>query len=195
MGDIPKFYATPAGLASTPATRVRTTPVENVGSTIGGWAIDPQTGASATRVFAVANGKVVATSSTGIDRPDVVAALHDPSAASSGFIIRIPKAVDGPVALYGLNANGSVTLLQRDRQTVPPTAVGGHPEGSVVTVSGVAHLLADTRAAGWADSYQKADQEILRLDFPPATSLASYRWLQMRSTSSLGNSSTFSPTM
>ena len=59
----------------------------------------------------------------------------------------------------------------------------------MVTVSGVAHLLADTRAAGWADSYQKADQEILRLDFPPATSLASYRWLQMRSTSSLGNSS------
>lgn len=189
LGDIPNFYATPTGYASAPTVPVRTTSLEEIGSTIGGWAIDPSTGAPAAEILAVSDGNVVATASTGIDRPDVVAALHDPSAELSGFVIRIPKAVRGPVELYGLNTDGSVTLLQRDPQTVPAAAVGGQSRGSVVTSNGVAHPSVDDSAEGWADSYQRVDQEILRLRFPQGTNLAAYPWLQVRSTSSLGGTS------
>jgi hypothetical protein len=189
LGDIPNFYATPAGYTSSRSVRVRTTSVEDVRSAIGGWAIDPTTGAPATEVLAVADGKVVATAPTGVDRPDVVAALHDPSAETSGFTIRIPKAVDGPVALYALNPNGTVTLLQPDRQTVPLTVVGGKPRSSVLSPNGVVHPSVDTRAAGWVDSYQEVNQRIVRLDFPLGTNLATYPWLQLQSSSTLGRTS------
>lgn len=189
LGDIPNFYPTPAGYASSAPVPVRTTSVEDVGSTMGGWAIDPRTGAPARRVLAVVGGKVVATASTGIDRPDVVAALHDPSAETSGFTMTIPRAVHGRVALYELNPDGSVTMLQRNGQAVPSTAVGGRPRSSVVTPNGVTHPSINGGPAGWVDSYKKVDEEILRLAFPRGTNLASYRWLQVKSPSSLGRTS------
>jgi hypothetical protein len=55
----------------------------------------------------------------------------------------------------------------------------------------VSHPAYDTGADGWADSYQKPDEEILRLTFPRGTDLSSYRWLQIQTRSSLGTSSNF----
>jgi hypothetical protein len=191
LGDIPNFYQDPTGLDSAPGIRVHTVPIEDVGSTIGGWAVDPSTGGPAAEVLAVAGGKVVATAPTGIARPDVAAGLHDPSAETSGFSIDIPRSVHGPVTLYALSVNGSVTMLNHDSPAVPASAVGGTPQSSVSTSDGISHPAVDAGAAGWADSYQRVDQEILRLTFPRGTDLSSYRWLQLRSTSSLGNSSNF----
>ncbi len=187
LGDIPNFYTDPADLNATPGIKVGVTSVKSGGSKIGGWAIDWKTGSPATEVLAVAGGKVVATASTGINRPDVVAALRDPSAEASGFSIEIPKQVHGPVTLYALNKNGTVTMLQVDRAAVPSTAVSVGQKTKVVTSNGIVHEPVETGTAGFADS--DTNQDILRLTFPRGTDLSSYRWLQLRSRTSLGASS------
>ncbi|MGH9089813.1 MAG: hypothetical protein ACRDZR_00290 [Acidimicrobiales bacterium] len=191
LGDIPNFYAPPADLQSAPSVTVRATPVKTIGSAIGGWAVDASTGLPATLVLAVAGGKVVASAPTGLARSDVAAVLGNPSAEASGFSIEIPKSVHSPVTLYALNSDGSVTMLQRDTQSVPSAAVGGARQPTVTTADGVVHPAVETGADGWADSYQKPDEHILRLTFPRGTNFSSYHWLQLRSGASLGNSSNF----
>lgn len=191
LGDIPNFYATPAGLDAQSGIKGSAVQVEGIGSIVGGWAVDPNTGKPASEVVAVAGGRVVATAPTGIDRSDVAAVLKDPSAETSGFSIEIPKKVAGPVTLYAVEADGSVTMLQRDTQTVPSTAVSETHATSIVMPDGTSHMAIETGAAGWADSYQKPNEVILKLVFPKGTNPASYRWLQLRSASPLGTTSNY----
>lgn len=187
LGDIPNFYANPPGLSSAPGVRVPAVPVEGVKSTIAGWAVDRSTGRPAAEVLAVADDKVVASAPTGSVGVDPSAAFYGTSAVASEFSIDIPTSVHAPVTLYALNADGSVSLLLHDRQ-IPSAVISGTPQSSVLTSDGLSHPSVDTGAEGRADSYEKVDEQILRLAVPRGTDLASYRWLQLRSRSSLGNS-------
>ena len=140
----------------------------------------------ATEVLAAVNGKVVATGPTGSSRPDVSAALRDPAANTSGFALSIPE-TRGPVALYTLNRNGTVSLLSPSNSHIAPV-ISRNATAVVTTPDGMAHALVSYKFSGSVDGATRQSAQEYRVTPPAGQSFGSYSWLRVSSSESLKGS-------
>lgn len=63
----------------------------STGPVVTGWSIDTQSVQPPRAIWVSIHGKLIGTTQLGVSRPDVVAALKNPDALYSGFVIRIDK--------------------------------------------------------------------------------------------------------
>ncbi len=188
FGDIPNFFALPAGTASAPSVHLSTVQTSTFDTTVTGWAVDAGSKKPALDVFALADGHVVATTVPTLTRPDVASVLHDEAAISSGFTMTVPTSAATPIQLYALNHNGDVTPLN-PAASVDPAFVGTRTSTAITGPDGRAHPVLRAGLTGSVDGATRAHESVLRLLLPADTSPSAFRWLTLRAPSNIGDSS------
>ena len=122
-GDAPNFLRIPGEPVSGSAVAVPTHVVADGFGLVSGWAIDHAADVPAREVMAISDGRVVATTHPDIARADVARALKSSGVLRSGFSLVLSRG-QGPVQLYALNRDNTVTPLQLstavDRKVITP---------------------------------------------------------------------------
>jgi hypothetical protein len=185
FGDIPNFFDTPSGISSQTGVGVIKTEVADSAGTISGWAFDSSRANSPIEVLAVTHGRVVASGPTGLPRPDVAVVLHNPAAANSGFSIGIPATIHGPVSMYVLNGDGTVSPLRLG--TVSAKLVRRSTIGTVRAYGGTSRMVVSGPGTGSVDAATRDNVKTFKLSFPPGRALAAYSWIRIASPDDLGN--------
>jgi len=167
-GDVPAFLQPPnldesaSGVAVTSASGGNAT-------TALGWAFDKPADKPPLAVLALADGRVLATTSAFSDRPDVAAYLHDPAASSSGWALSAVAPPGRPVHFYALNAD----------QTVTPLDEAGTGAPSKVTVNSRSYAVVDRAGTHNVESVNVLP--MMNLSVPATTRLTDYKWLEFDS--------------
>jgi hypothetical protein len=188
FGDIPNFFALPAGTATAPAVHLPAVETSTFDTTVTGWAVDAGSKKPAAEVFAVADGHLVATAVPTLTRPDVASVLHDEAAISSGFTMTVPTSDATPIQLFALDRNGMVTPLN-PAASVDPAFVGIGTSTTVPGPDGRPHRVLRAGLTGSVDSATRAHESVLRLSLPAGTSPSAFQWLTLRAPSTIGDSS------
>jgi hypothetical protein len=145
---------------------------------IGGWSFDPRRGRPPDGVLAVRKGQVVATVVPNGPRLDVSKYFHSRPAERSGFTLALPLKVGaGPLSLYALNADGTVSPLA-PTATVPSRFVVPAQARTVTTADGHTHTVATGRG-GVVEAAFVGNQNVVALDVAPGTNLAAFHWLEL----------------
>jgi len=184
-GFAPSFLAQPASLRS--GGGVTITPRVAATSTllIGGWSFDPSRHEPSVEVLAVRDGTVAATAVPNVVRGDVAEHFNSVTAISSGFGLALPLTPGtGPVALYALNADGTVSPLAPSAGVPANLVMPGDAE-VVTTSDGRTHRVS-SESQGVVDSALVGGQRLLALDLPASTDLSSYHFLELSAPRGLG---------
>ena len=149
FGDTPNFFSVPSQVATQQGVAVSKRQLLRVGLIATGWAVAAPSRGAATEVLAATGSRVIAFGPTGGGRADVASALHDTAASDSGFSLAIPS-TRGPVTLYAINDDGSVSPLTPGLHA---SRLAGHsgteittPDGWPTRLSGQRHRLGSSTA-------------------------------------------------
>jgi hypothetical protein len=185
FGDIPNFYSVPSGVQAQKGVRLSAQQIVRYGFNASGWAVANPSENPASEVLAVANGRVISYGPTGLSRPDVAAALHDPHAATAGFSLPIPK-TNGPVVLYVLNDDETVSPLTPGQRLTRLTRSTGT---TVTTPDGVVHQIDFSgRGRGSVDAITPTSEAVFRVTAPRGVPPSSYSWMRVSVPKGLDNS-------
>lgn len=159
-GYVPNYLESPATGRSVsvevdPAQRARRIDVA-------GWAIDGDTDQLPVRILLVAGREVMATTSAGIDRPDVAAIVDSAAAAKSGFALRAVFSNPGRVRVYAEYADGLAHPLT-DRGVLIDSLVLPDGAGTI--------KVARARGLGSVDESKVLAGWLSTVDVPPDVSL------------------------
>lgn len=178
-GGIPDFFDPPAQSeidSGQAATTMLSTQTVTSGA---GWAFDGNANRAATAVLAVSGGIVVGETQTMTSRPDVAAALKEPSALMTGWALSAVSTTEAPVTFYDLNADGTATPIASSIVSAPTPSIEG--EGGTV------YDVVDASNSGHVDVMQTGT--VLKMSVPQSTTLTAYQWLEFQSPSGFGQAS------
>ncbi len=184
-GDAPNFLRIPGEPVPGSAVAVPTHVVADGFGLVSGWAIDHAALVPAREVIAVSDGRVVATTHPDIARADVARALKSGGVLRSGFSLVLSRG-QGPVQLYALNRDNTVTPLQLstavDRQVITPGKAM-----SLRTDDGVVHRVTALSANGNVENGYRSSDRVLKVALPAGTNLTSFRWIELSSAAPLSS--------
>ena len=178
-GFAPDFLARPTSLRAARRLAVPTHVISASAVLIGGWSVDVPSGEPPPRVLAVRDGREVASVVPNGIRLDVSQRYGSPLAVASGFTIDLPAPMPGPVALYALHRDGTVSPIA-PAHSVPGTLVVRGGGAQVTTADGRTHRV-QAEGAGAVDEALVTNERLVALDVPPGTDLGTYHWLELRS--------------
>ena len=184
-GTAPDFLDVPAGLGSAPSVTARSAVSAPGATEIEGWAYDDDAGRAPVAVVAVRGGRVVASAVANLADPNGAAQVGVAPSAIIGFDVVVPEASgDPPVALYAMNADGTVSPLV-PKAAVSPALVTTAPSSAVVGADGRSHPVSDA-SRGQVELATGGPNQITALALPAGTDLSAYHWLELSSTSRFG---------
>ncbi|HTZ07506.1 MAG TPA: hypothetical protein VMB72_00455 [Acidimicrobiales bacterium] len=182
-GDIPNFLAVPGEPGPTAGVAVPGT-VESGVTVVTGWALDRTGRAPARGVVAVSDGRTVGTAAVDEPRPDVAKALENRALLDSGFSMTVPP-VGGPIALYALNADGTVDPLTPGA-AAPASVVVAGTAPTVSVGATVARDVAGVPGTGYVDTaHRQTSEQVTALALPGHSRPTAYRWLEVSSSHGL----------
>ena len=169
-GFVPNYLESPATGRSVSVATDPSRPARRID--LAGWAIDPVADELPSRILVATGRQVVATTSAGIDRPDVAAAVDSAAAGTSGFAVRVLTAHPGKVRVYAEYADGLAhPLTDRGAQVKSLTLPDG---GGTVTVGA-------EPATGSVDSAVVLKGRLSTVDVPADVSLPEVQTLGVTS--------------
>jgi hypothetical protein len=127
-----------------------------------GWSIDPTPGAPPPRILVALGSQVLVTTSVGVPRPDVAAAMDYPGAATSGYAIQMMAPRAAQLRLYAEYADG---------MAYPLTEGGTRVDSLTLPDEGRTVDVADTRAMGALDVSVALRGRLSTVDVPAEVSL------------------------
>jgi hypothetical protein len=176
-GFAPDFLARPASLATQPGLRLASQVVSDTTEFIGGWTSGRHKGQAPLDVVAVRDGKVIATV--------VPNNYHTSASPDTGFTVSIPVTTGaGPVALYALNPDGTVSALAPEA-SVPAGLVTAGADRTVTTSDGTSHAVSPG-SGGVVGTATVGPQSTVSLDVPAGTNLSSYHWIELSAPKGVG---------
>ena len=188
FGDIPNYLTTPTNVLQQQGTPLRLTLVTSDSTTVTGWAIDATTRAASTEILAAVGSHIVAAVPTGVPRPDVAAATHDPAAGTSGFSLFVPSSTTHAVTLYSLNGDGTVSQLAPNG-AVPNNLVSRTAVTMLTTPDGITHRVVPDAKTGAVDTAVPQSIRTYQVSPPKGATLAEFSWLRLSTSENLQNNS------
>ena len=179
FGYIPNYSSLPNGLTdqSSVVVPVATPPVSKLASiNVSGWAVDPRSGRPYSQIDLVSGGRVVASTTTHVPRPDVSAELGTPLAVNAGFSITASVGAHAEVQVYAITRTGGALQF----------APGAPPHQNPVSTSSAASILSSggqpiavvgAVQSGHLDTSARTPVDYQKLAFPNGTDLSQYQWL------------------
>ena len=178
-GDIPNFLHVPGEpVAGYRRPHSHSTVTKGL-TTISGWAVDASLLRPTREIMAVGGGRVLATAVPQTARPDVAQSLEQRSGARERvYPVSLPTYA-GPVQLYSLNSDNSVTPCSSSPASARSVVTPVGNARSVDTADGMRSPRGGVNPRGYveADPVQKAASLVV----PPGVSLAAYHWLELSS--------------
>ena len=179
FGYIPNYSSLPNGISDRNAVEVPvpTPPVAKLAAiNVSGWAVDPSSGLPYPQIDLVSGGRVVASTTAHVPRPDVSRGLGNPSAKNSGFSITRSVGAHTEVQVYAMTRAGSALQF----------APGPSPHQNPVSTSSAASILSSNGRPiavigavqdGHIDTATRTPVDYQKLTFPKGTDLSQYQWL------------------
>jgi len=181
-GDAPDFLQVPGEPAPGTGVEIPTHVVSTGTATVTGWAVDHHSLQPARQVVAVSDGRVVATATPDVARPDVAQVLRSNGAIMSGFDISVPTGA--ATQLYSLNDDGTLSALGVGAGAAGPLVTPG-TAAAVTMPDGAVSRVSHSGPSGDVDSVAATHGQIDALSVPKGLELSSYRWMQLASTPAL----------
>ncbi|HUY23055.1 MAG TPA: hypothetical protein VMV22_12040, partial [Acidimicrobiales bacterium] len=175
-GFAPNFLARSASLSSSPGLTLRTHVVATSVVSLSGWSFDARRALPPVRVLAARDGRQVGSVVPNGVRLDALRRFTATGILRSGFTMDLLARSAGPVALYGLNPDGTVSPLA-PLSSAPSTLVVRGGDQPVTTSDGVVHAVS-TESVGSVGA-ALVHEQIVALDVPPGSDLAGYHWLEL----------------
>lgn len=188
FGQIPDFLSPPSltGAVIERAVLAGGAPINTV---IDGWAVDDKKLVPVREVYAVADGRVVASAVPGGYRDDIVTYFHTTAVAESGFELRFYLKPGKRATVYARNADGTVSQIQPEPGLKLARSLHSSKLVRAITATNGARLHVETGSwlSGWVNSDTKlAPSRVYKLTAPRNEPLSLFAWAKFTMSSGAG---------